>query len=101
MTWSSTGSASARCACSAAIAGSASRWIASARLRLIRRAVELGYNLDRHGVLLWGRISEQLIADALHPYPDDVVIATKGGMHRPIRGTSSIEHLEENVQAVA
>jgi len=29
------------------------------------------------------------------------VIATKGGMHRPIRGTSSIEHLEENVQAVA
>ena len=28
-------------------------------------------------------VSEELIAEALHPYPDDLVIATKGGLTRP------------------
>ena len=51
-------------------------------LRLIRRAVELGVNLIDTAYSYGAGMSEQLIAEALHPYPDDVVIATKGGMHR-------------------
>jgi pyridoxine 4-dehydrogenase len=51
-------------------------------LRLIRRAVELGCNLIDTAYSYGAGMSEQLIADALHPYPDDLVIATKGGMHR-------------------
>jgi aryl-alcohol dehydrogenase-like predicted oxidoreductase len=51
-------------------------------IRVLKRAVELGVNLvdtaDSYGPF----ISEQLIADALHPYPDGLVIATKGGLTR-------------------
>jgi pyridoxine 4-dehydrogenase len=46
---------------------------------LLRRALELGVNLiDTADVYARGE-SELRIADALHPYPDDLVIATKGG----------------------
>jgi pyridoxine 4-dehydrogenase len=49
-------------------------------VRVLRRAVELGVNLidtaDTYGA---GR-SEETIAEALHPYPDGLVIATKGGL---------------------
>src|SRR3954467_6636921 len=52
-------------------------------IRVLRRAVELGVNLidtaDSYGPF----VSEQLIAEALHPYPDDLVIATKAGLTRP------------------
>jgi aryl-alcohol dehydrogenase-like predicted oxidoreductase len=51
-------------------------------LRLIRRAVELGCNLIDTAYSYGAGLSEALIAEALHPYPDGVVIATKGGMHR-------------------
>jgi pyridoxine 4-dehydrogenase len=51
-------------------------------LRLIRRAVELGCTLIDTAYSYGAGMSEQLIAEALHPYPDDLVIATKGGMHR-------------------
>lgn len=47
--------------------------------RLLRRAIELGVNLidTAHG---YGpETSERLIAEALHPYPEDLVVATKGG----------------------
>ena len=48
--------------------------------RVLRRAVELGVNLvDTADVYGTGR-SEELIADALHPYPNGLVIATKGGL---------------------
>lgn len=48
--------------------------------RVLRRAVELGVNLiDTADIYGTGR-SEELIAEALHPYPDGVVIATKGGL---------------------
>jgi pyridoxine 4-dehydrogenase len=48
--------------------------------RVVRRAVELGVNLiDTADIYGAGR-SEELIADALHPYPDGLVIATKGGL---------------------
>ncbi len=48
--------------------------------RVLRRAVELGVNLiDTADIYGAGR-SEELIAEALHPYPDGLVITTKGGL---------------------
>jgi pyridoxine 4-dehydrogenase len=48
--------------------------------RVLRRAVELGVNLiDTADIYGAGR-SEELIAEALHPYPEGLVIATKGGL---------------------
>jgi pyridoxine 4-dehydrogenase len=51
-------------------------------IRVLRRAVELGANLidtaDSYGPF----VSEDLIREALHPYPEDLVIATKGGLTR-------------------
>jgi pyridoxine 4-dehydrogenase len=49
---------------------------------VLRRAIELGVNhidtADSYGP----ETSEELIAEALYPYPDDLVIATKGGLVR-------------------
>jgi pyridoxine 4-dehydrogenase len=50
--------------------------------RLLRRVVELGVNLIDTADSYGPEVSENLIAEALHPYPDDLVIATKGGMRR-------------------
>ena len=48
--------------------------------RVVRRAVDLGVNLiDTADIYGAGR-SEEVIAEALHPYPDGLVIATKGGL---------------------
>jgi aryl-alcohol dehydrogenase-like predicted oxidoreductase len=48
--------------------------------RVLRRALELGVNLiDTADIYGTGR-SEELIAEALHPYPEGLVIATKGGL---------------------
>jgi pyridoxine 4-dehydrogenase len=54
-----------------------------AALRVLRRAVELGVNLIDTADSYGPAVSEELIAEALHPYPDDLVIATKGGLTRP------------------
>jgi pyridoxine 4-dehydrogenase len=51
-------------------------------LRVLRRAVELGIQLIDTADSYGPDVSEQLIAEALHPYPDDLVIATKGGFLR-------------------
>src|SRR5687768_3646233 len=51
--------------------------------RVLRRAVELGMNLIDTADSYGPEVSERLIAEALHPYPDDLVIATKGGFTRP------------------
>jgi pyridoxine 4-dehydrogenase len=48
----------------------------------LRRAVELGVNLIDTANSYGPNVSEELIAEALHPYPDDLVIATKGGLTR-------------------
>jgi aryl-alcohol dehydrogenase-like predicted oxidoreductase len=66
---------------------------------VLRRAIELGVNFidtaDSYGPF----VSEALIAEALYPYPDDLVIATKGGLLRtgpgqwPVNGRP--EHLIE------
>jgi aryl-alcohol dehydrogenase-like predicted oxidoreductase len=50
--------------------------------RVLRRAVELGVNLIDTADSYGPEVSEELIAEALHPYPDDLVIATKGGLER-------------------
>lgn len=52
-------------------------------LRVLRRAVALDVNLIDTAEAYGPYLSEELIAEALHPYPDDLVIATKGGFDRP------------------
>ena len=51
-------------------------------LAVLRRAVELGVNLIDTAESYGPKVSEELIARALHPYPDGLVIATKGGFDR-------------------
>src|SRR5690606_39387781 len=52
-------------------------------LRVLRRAVELGVNFMDPADSYGPDVSEGLIADALYPYPPDLVIPTKGGLLRP------------------
>ena len=51
-------------------------------LQVLRRALELGINFIDTADSYGPTISEELIAEALHPYPDDLVIATKAGLTR-------------------
>jgi aryl-alcohol dehydrogenase-like predicted oxidoreductase len=50
---------------------------------VLRRAVELGVNFIDTADSYGPDVSEELIAEALHPYPEDLVIGTKGGLLRP------------------
>ena len=50
--------------------------------RVLRRTVELGVNLVDTADAYGPEIAERLIAEALHPYPEGLVIATKGGITR-------------------
>ena len=52
-------------------------------LRVLKRAVELGVNLIDTADAYGPEVDELLIAEALYPYPKDLVIATKGGNTRP------------------
>lgn len=52
-------------------------------LAVLRRAVELGVNFIDTAESYGPQVSEEVIAEALHPYPKDLVIATKGGFDRP------------------
>jgi len=51
-------------------------------LRVLRRSVELGINLIDTADSYGPEVSEELIAEALRPYPEGLVIATKGGLTR-------------------
>ena len=51
--------------------------------KVLRRTVELGVNLIDTADAYGPDVSELLIAEALHPYPAGLVIATKGGLTRP------------------
>jgi pyridoxine 4-dehydrogenase len=66
---------------------------------VLRRTVELGVNFIDTADSYGPDVSERLIAEALHPYPDDLVIATKGGLERPGPGQWTAngrpEHLVE------
>jgi aryl-alcohol dehydrogenase-like predicted oxidoreductase len=55
----------------------------SKALKVLRRAIELGVNLIDTADAYGPETSELLIAEALHPYPKGLVIATKGGLTRP------------------
>jgi aryl-alcohol dehydrogenase-like predicted oxidoreductase len=52
-------------------------------IRVLRRAVELGVTFIDTADSYGPEVSERLIREALHPYPDDLVIATKAGLTRP------------------
>src|SRR6202021_4049386 len=52
-------------------------------LAVLRRAVELGVNFIDTADSYGPHISEELIAEALYPYPAGLVIATKAGFDRP------------------
>lgn len=54
----------------------------AAARRVLRRTVELGVNLIDTADAYGPEIAERLIAEALHPYPQGLVIATKGGITR-------------------
>ena len=50
---------------------------------VLRRLLDLGVNLIDTADSYGPEVSENLIAEALHPYPDGLVVATKGGLTRP------------------
>jgi pyridoxine 4-dehydrogenase len=50
--------------------------------RVLRRAVELGVTFIDTAASYGPEVSERLIAEALHPYPDDLIVATKSGFQR-------------------
>lgn len=52
-------------------------------IAVLKRAIELGVNLIDTAESYGPHVSEELIAEALHPYPKGLVIATKGGLDRP------------------
>jgi pyridoxine 4-dehydrogenase len=66
---------------------------------VLRRAVELGVNFIDTADSYGPNVSEELIAEALYPYPEELVIATKGGLVRPGPGRwpadGRPEHLRE------
>ena len=68
-------------------------------IAVLRRAVELGVNLIDTADSYGPEVSEQLIAEALSPYPEDLVVATKGGLVRDgpgqWRADCRPEHLRE------
>ncbi|HTK11665.1 MAG TPA: aldo/keto reductase [Ktedonobacteraceae bacterium] len=68
-------------------------------LAVLRRALELGVNFIDTADAYGPNISEELIAEALYPYPEGVIIATKGGLIRTGPGVwprdGRPEHLRE------
>ncbi len=52
-------------------------------IRVLRKAVELGINFIDTADSYGPSVSEEIIAEALYPYPKEVVIATKAGLERP------------------
>ena len=55
----------------------------AAGAQVLRRAYELGHNFFDTADSYGPEVDEILIAEALHPYPKDLVIGTKGGLLRP------------------
>ena len=67
---------------------------------VLRRAVELGVDFIDTADSYGPEVSERLIAEALHPYPENLVIATKGGMLRPGPGRWNPDGRPEHLRAV-
>ena len=74
----------------------------AAALATLRHTIDLGVNLIDTADSYGPGTSEELIAEALHPYPDGLVIATKGGWERPGPGqwthNASPKHLTEALE---
>jgi pyridoxine 4-dehydrogenase len=74
----------------------------TAALATLRRAVELDVNIIDTADSYGPGVSEELIAEALYPYPSGLVIATKGGWLRPGPGqwthNASPKHLTEALE---
>lgn len=66
----------------------------------LRRAVELGVNFIDTADSYGPDVSEELIAETLYPYPDDLVIATKGGLVRPGPGRWVPDGRPEHLRSV-
>jgi aryl-alcohol dehydrogenase-like predicted oxidoreductase len=71
-------------------------------LAVLRRAIELGVTLIDTADAYGPEVAERLIAEALHPYPKDLLIATKAGLMRPARGqwvqNGKPEHLRSAIE---
>src|SRR6195256_235129 len=65
----------------------------------LRRAVELDVNFIDTADSYGPEVSERLIAETLYPYPDDLVIATKGGLVRPGPGLWEPDGRPEHLRA--
>ncbi len=72
--------------------------LASAR-RVLQRAVDLGVTLIDTADAYGPEVNERLIAEALHPYPAGVVIATTGGLSRPGAGRWTPNGRPEHLRA--
>src|SRR5713226_9149465 len=70
-------------------------------IRVLRRAVELGITFIDTAASYGPEVSERLIREALHPYPPDLVIATKAGMTKPGPGRWGIDGRPEHLKAQA
>ncbi|HEU4941696.1 MAG TPA: aldo/keto reductase, partial [Gaiellaceae bacterium] len=66
---------------------------------VLRRALDLGVNLIDTAASYGPDVNEQLIAETLHPYPEDLVIATKGGLSRPGPGRWQPDGRPETLRA--
>jgi pyridoxine 4-dehydrogenase len=70
-------------------------------IRVLRRATELGVTFIDTADTYGPEVSERLIHDALHPYPDDLVIATKAGMTKPGPGRWGVNGKPEHLKSQA
>lgn len=72
----------------------------SESIRVLKKAVELGVNFIDTADSYGPNVSEELIAEALHPYPKDLVIATKGGFMRTGPNQWTVNAHPEHLQKV-
>ncbi len=69
--------------------------------RLFKRALELGVDFFDTADAYGPHTNEEIIAEALHPYPKGLVIATKGGLLRPTRSRWDPDGRPEHLRAAA
>jgi Aldo/keto reductase family len=72
----------------------------SAAKRVLTRAVELGITLIDTADAYGPEVNERFIAETLYPYPDELVVATKGGLTRPRREAWNRDGRPEHLRAV-
>jgi pyridoxine 4-dehydrogenase len=65
---------------------------------VLRRALELGVDFIDTAHAYGPEVSERLIAEALHPYPNTLVVATKSGLQRARRGAWSADGRPETIR---